>query len=332
MIYTKMKKSEVQKSRSKLKQRGIALITTLLISGIAAVIATRTTLEYQSSIKRTTNIVGSDQGLLYIYSVENWIIRVLNKDASRSTADFPGEDWTSSVAGLPIEGGSIAGSLTDEGARYNINNIIDGEGKVIAAEFERLVRLLELLDIPLTLADSIADWMDSDNNARQNGAEDSTYSSLDPPYRAANQKLVDVSELRLVSGMRSNYYNRLKKHLTALPVATAVNANFANAKTLMMLDEAINADMVREVILRQNKQDAFKSQGALVQFMQGFSDDANLSSRLPDTVINTQTQFFRLAVTVNYNESQTRAVSIIQRKDANQIRVVSRILGAWVDD
>ncbi len=314
------------------KKAGFALITVMLISGIAALIAAKTTLDNQNAIRSTTNIIGSDQGLLYVYSVENWVFHFLAKDARESSADFPGEDWTTSVPPLPIEGGNVSGTLTDATARYNINNLIDKDGKVIPAEYERLARLLELLSLPSALADTITDWMDANGSARRYGAEDSSYSSLNPPYRTANQKLTDISELRLVYGMKPKYYNALKQHLTVLPLPTPVNANFANDKTLRMLDKGINAEVASEVIRKQNKKEAFRQYQTLAQTMQSFSEDPDLGKRINNKIINTATQFFRLETVVNYNDTQTRAISIIQRTNDKEIKVIYRILGAWADD
>ncbi len=309
--------------------KGVALITTMLIAAIAAIIAAKATTSYDSTVRRTTNIIGSDQGLLYIYSIEDWVKHILAKDARKSVADFPGEDWTIHIPLLPIEGGSASGKITDETAKYNINNLLDDKGMVDKVAFERLQRLVIDLELPGSLAEAIADWIDSDTNPRRAGAEDSFYLSRNPPYRSANQAFTDISELRLVAGVTPSNYRKLTQHLTALPLRTSINANFANASVLGMLDESLNADIVSAIRKRQNKKDAFKSHAELLQQINSLSDDAKLSSRLPATDINTSTQFFRLELSVNYNGAQTSAVSIIQRKSATQIRVIYRILGAW---
>ena len=74
-------------------------------------------------------------------------------------------------------------------------------GKTDVIELEHFRRLLAILDLSPGLADALADWIDADGVPQPNdGAEDSYYGSLQPPYLAANRPLTDLSELALVRG------------------------------------------------------------------------------------------------------------------------------------
>lgn len=57
------------------------------------------------------------------------------------------------------------------------------------------------------LTESLLDWMDADDEERENGAETSTYAQEDPPYRAPNRPLRDFEELRLVEGFRELFFD-----------------------------------------------------------------------------------------------------------------------------
>jgi len=52
----------------------------------------------------------------------------------------------------------------------------------------------------LTVLDSLADWRDSDDMHRLNGAESEYYESLDDPYIARNGRIEDPSEFFLIKG------------------------------------------------------------------------------------------------------------------------------------
>src|SRR5262249_3878374 len=61
--------------------------------------------------------------------------------------------------------------------------------------------LLQLPNMTEDVANSILDWLDPDDDPRENGAESETYSGMSPPYRAKNGPLDSVEELLLVKGV-----------------------------------------------------------------------------------------------------------------------------------
>jgi general secretion pathway protein K len=85
------------------------------------------------------------------------------------------------------------------------------------------------------LINAVLDWMDSDSEARPGGAEDIDYLQLPTPYRAANQKMTSVDELRLVRGFTPEMVEKLRPFLAALPTATDINVNTAPPEVLSAL-------------------------------------------------------------------------------------------------
>ncbi|MDA4567997.1 general secretion pathway protein GspK, partial [Escherichia coli] len=76
------------------------------------------------------------------------------------------------------------------------------------------------------LVDALADWLDSDSDARLQGAESAQYLRQQPPRLAANQPMLDTSELNLLlepDAARERRYPML----CALPQTTGwrLNAN-----------------------------------------------------------------------------------------------------------
>jgi len=88
------------------------------------------------------------------------------------------------------------------------------------------------------------DWIDPDESAEYNGAEDDAYTSEQPPYRAANFWFTSVSELRSVRGVTPEIYAALAPHLAALPVTpgqrTKLNLNTATIPVYMSLGEDVS--------------------------------------------------------------------------------------------
>jgi DNA uptake protein ComE-like DNA-binding protein len=61
--------------------------------------------------------------------------------------------------------------------------------------------LTRLPGMTLEIADAILDWIDSDDEPREYGAEIDYYSSIDPPYRPRNGPIGSVDELLMVRGV-----------------------------------------------------------------------------------------------------------------------------------
>lgn len=320
----------IQKSNTN-KSQGVALITVLLLTAIIAVVASKITTDKNRVINRTIKLISSDQGILSIWSIENFVKIILAKDATDSTADFPGEKWTINAT-IPVDNGLISGQLLDETAKYNLNNILQ-KGALVHDEADRVLNLFRNLEIPNPeeLISAIIDYMDKDSDIYRaippyRGAEDGYYTTQNPPYRTANRPLFDLTEIKLVREMNREIYDKISPYLTALPQATSINANFAPKQVLMMLDTRITSITADEIIKRQNKKDAFKSYNSLIGFIQSYISDSSIGKALSAGVINVQTGYFRLNMTSNLSGTITNSTSLIKRDKETSV-VVQRVFG-----
>lgn len=91
------------------------------------------------------------------------------------------------------EGGRFG--LEDESGRLNLNTLIVAETREKDAGRNQLLALPGMTE---SIADSILDWMDEDDQSRALGAEADYYSSLDPPYAPPNGPFSTIEQLLLV--------------------------------------------------------------------------------------------------------------------------------------
>ncbi len=91
--------------------------------------------------------------------------------------------------------GGIRCGLENESSRLNLNTVLlaDSSGEGAARKL-----LMTLPGMTETIADSILDWIDSDDEPRMLGAERNYYSTLSPPYAPRNGSLGSIEELLLV--------------------------------------------------------------------------------------------------------------------------------------
>lgn len=89
--------------------------------------------------------------------------------------------------------------ITSEGGRILVSTLDDGHF------IETLTRLFILWGLDATsasiAADSLADWVDEDGEARPNGAESEYYSALGYPGFPANEAFTSLEQMLLVRGM-----------------------------------------------------------------------------------------------------------------------------------
>ncbi len=214
---------------SALRQRGVAAVTALLIVAVAASAATLMLAQQSAMLDQAMLVASRAQADVYAQAGLDWARGVLLQDGKSGSNDNLGEGWAQPIAGMPIERAVVAGSITDEQGRFNLNNVINGNAR---SEPDILVlrRLLALAALPPDLADAVVDWIDGDDDlASGSGAENAYYLSLPRPYRAANAPMVQVDELYRVRGFDAAAVARLRPYVTALRERTTLNVNTAPA-------------------------------------------------------------------------------------------------------
>ena len=224
----------------RMQYRGVALITALLITALAGSVAAGLSWDNALDVRRTMVMLYRDQAIQVAVGSEGWVRGILRDDQLESTNDHLGEVWATQIPALPIDAeavqGQIWGQIEDLQGRFNVNNLIDGNGEIDVAVLQQFERLLEALALDPRIAGNVADWLDADQvESIPYGAEDPLYSGFTPAYRTADRRIVSVSELAAVEGVDRESFEILLPHVTALPGRTALNVNTASAPLLQSL-------------------------------------------------------------------------------------------------
>jgi len=298
------------------QQRGVALVTALLVVAIATVAAIAMASRQQLDIRRTGSLLHGEQAWAYAVGAENWAVVVLRRDREDSKIDTLGEDWSTQPPVSFVEGGSIIGRLIDLQSRFNVNNLVSGGGANVG-NIDYYKRLLRLLDLEEELAEALVDWIDTDINVRfPDGAEDENYLLLETPYRVSNRPLADISELRLVKGYTAEVVARLQPYLVALPEPTPININTADAVLLAALDADLGLSD-GEALVEARGEDGYES-------VASFMDQPALNAKqVDDSLLSVETQWFLMVSQADIGQGRARLASLIQRTD-DALRVVRR--------
>ena len=129
-----------------------------------------------------------------LYGNANLFQGVLVNDDSMASARGR---FTVVAPDLTTEGyyGGMRYGLENESARLNLNTILFADQTEEGASRKLLLALPGMTE---SIADAILDWLDSDNDSRQLGAERDYYASLSHAYAPRNGPLGSIEELLLV--------------------------------------------------------------------------------------------------------------------------------------
>lgn len=305
------------------RQRGVALITAVLIVALATILATQIGFDSALEQRRSSTTLLLDQAFLVGLGAEAWAASYLKDDRENSEQDHLGERWATPIPPIPIEGGTIEGFIEDMQGRFNLNELVTAEGAVSPEGLREFQNLLAALELESKWAGILADWLDSDTQPSfPDGAEDDLYTSQAPPYRAANGPITSVSELLALPGFDLERYRRLRPYVSALPIGTRINLCTAPGAVIDALSDGTKEFSVDpESLARQREERCFPTSEDL---RAAFGDDAfnRIAGRVEE-----KSSFFRLTALVSIGTTQMSLYSLLQRDTSGVVRPVLRSLG-----
>jgi general secretion pathway protein K len=223
--------------RVKRSERGAALLAVLVLVAITGAIAAASLEKLRLSRALAGNVVAVDQARHFAMAAEQLALLIVDDlvTQNRSRTSLAG-GWNGGVRRVPMPGGGlIEARLRDGGNCFNVNSVVEGSPRINLRRrqtgVDQFVGLMLLRGVPepdaVRIAEAAADWADTDGDPSPGGAEDGAYAAGAQPYRTGNTLFADPSELRVLTGMRPEYYGRLRPYLCALPSAelSPININ-----------------------------------------------------------------------------------------------------------
>ena len=293
------------------QQRGVALITAILIMALATTLVF--TLEWDNSLdlRRTYVAIYREEGIQAALGAETWVRNILLDDLNNSTTDHLDEIWATEIPGLPIESdsiqGQIFGQVEDLQGRFNINNLVDASGEVDPVSLNQFTRLLSALGIDPRFAGITADWLDSNEvEGIPDGAEDPLYTGMLPPYRTANQIITSTSELAALDGIDKATLDTLLPHIYAAPGRQPINVNTATGPVLQSLGDNISGADVESLF-------AEREDGGFANIQTSFATIIDPDLQQQGNAIAETSEFFQLKVIVQIDTVRITYFSVLNR-------------------
>ncbi|WP_326489757.1 type II secretion system minor pseudopilin GspK [Paraburkholderia sp. ZP32-5] len=239
------------------RQRGIAIVTVLLVVALAAALAASVLWRQHVATHDVENQRLATQGLWVERAAVEWARATVREDARSSNVTYVGQAWSSPVSEvqlvdlLPRDAAAVNGELArawisgqveDAQAKFNVMNIVArvSPGQPYAAYGPGVLayrRLLSGLGLSPALAQQTADYL---------------VDSL-RPTRGGNWPLqpVTLADLARIPGYDAHTVETLAPYATILPDQTTVNANTAAEPALMAAIPTLSHTQAQRLVERR---------------------------------------------------------------------------------
>lgn len=316
------------------KQRGVALITAILVMAIATTAAVQMVYRQQLDIRRTQNVLAHDQAYTAALAAEGVIRLVLTRSIAKSKRPIRQEDLdqvSAKFRDFSYWGVNFSLQVQDLQGRFNLNNLV-ADGKASEPHVKQLRRLAGLVggdDVSIKLNgnytdldQALVDWIDGNVQAQiPGGAEDDFYSRTVGRYRTANQPMAGASELRLVLQMHTGnktklaetWYRALRPYVTALPRDTTVNVNAASPEILAsLLPDGSMKDA--EQAVEERRKEAYTGVDDFLKRNPAFDTD-----KLDPSMLGTESDFYLAVVHTRMARANVTLYSVLQRGGSGEL-------------
>jgi general secretion pathway protein K len=286
------------------RESGIAALTAILIVAVAASAATMMLSQQSAMLDQTMLVASRAQAEQYAVAGLDWARGVLAQDARSSAVDSLDEGWARPIVGLPVERAVVAGAITDEQGKVNLNNLVEGIRRS-EPHIQLFRNLLSALDLSPELAEPVVEWM------LPNGS-DSYYLSLPRPYRSARGPISQVDELYRIRGFDARIVQRLRPYVTALPERTKLNANTANERVLAAAF-GNNAGKIAGLMAERRKKPFETAQA----FQQRLGQE-NLTAVIAANDFDVKSGWFSVLVRVQQDDVILGTEALVKREDTSR--------------
>ena len=335
----------MQRSATRGRQAGVALIIALILVALAAILATKLSFDGFMERQRTVGVLAGDQAMQFALGAEALAADILTQQTSNPTLVTLADPWAQPTQPLPItpqsdpEGepiGTLQGSLEDMQGRFNLNNLghftkapagnsVAAAATPDPAPLLQFQRLLVAVGLEPKWAQMAQDWIsaNSGGNGLQAATGDSVYTQQSPPYRAGQYPMTSPSELMNLPGFGYERYRKIAPYVTALPdAATPINICTAPAVVLESLADNLNGELGNaDSLANGRKSGCFPD-------MKTFSNivGAKTAQALGQT-IGTTSVYFRLTTRVTLGTSEFTLYSLLWRTQGGKVTPLLRSFG-----
>jgi general secretion pathway protein K len=315
-------------TRSLGTQRGVALLSVLLIVAIVSALLYHLLDRHSLVVAQTRQALAGNQALSYALGAEAYARQLLVEDwtdVETRAFDALTEAWAQPLQPFEIDGGHLEVWIEDLEGRFNLNSLAAGDA---GRSLQRLRELFAAAGVQPELADAWKDWVDADADVTGFGAEDGEYLMAEPPHRTPNQRAADASELMWLAALDAESYAKLEPLVVALPDSKLrINVNTANAPTLTALSSRIPLTRAEALVESPREYTSMQAATAEIPELTDAADSATVTSTYFEIHARAEIGGSRADLTsIVYRDPQSGTITLLERDLGT--RFVSRFVPA----
>jgi general secretion pathway protein K len=231
-------------------------VTALLIVTLATTVVAGLYVRENVTVRSVENRLALSQTRWIERAALDWAKVILRADARGGLVDHLGEPWAVPVAetkldetvtaGAKISDSSrsamLAGQIIDAQSRLNLTSLAQA-GQPVQAQVVAFRKLLGLIDLPESLAESVAARVARSQPRMVDGK----------PVAAVELPLIRLSDLMAMPGFDAAAIERLAPFAIVLPIPTLVNVNTAPAEVIAAMVEGLDLAGARRFVAKRER-------------------------------------------------------------------------------
>ncbi|MGK5024898.1 type II secretion system minor pseudopilin GspK [Janthinobacterium sp. RB2R34] len=301
------------------RQRGVAVITALLLTALAITVVA--SLFWQQQVQ--------------VRSMENQRQRLQTQWAMRGMVDFarfwlrqdnPSLTALDGIWATPIEearlddyvdrekvemekfDATVSGRALDAQARFNLTNLVDITGAPSPGQLQAYQRLLGNLQLDSGLARATADAVARARpkaRATPDGGDKKTDTSSGSGGSSEPVAMTQIEDLLAVPGYTPQVIEKLRDYVIVLPQVTAVNVNTASAEVLAAVTDMSVSEA--SALTLSNPRKKFVDQA-------NFLNNINGKKQIDGVLLDVKSQYFLTVIRVRLDRAALDAQALVWRQ------------------
>ena len=295
------------------RARGAALVVAMLLTALGAAVAAQMIVPLSGWLEREYRARDTQASYTLADAASSWALTVLAGDLRLGPVDHYGELWATPLSPTPVEGGTIAGQITDLQARFTLNNIAP-RGVKSPANVTLAKALFTQAGLNANLVDTLADALDRDEVTDEGQSERQRYGRA--LRNAPLSRLADLLELPGYTDAMVQSLAATSSTIVVLPEASPVNVNTASRNLIAAAFPAASSEAIDRALLRRAQQ----------PFVNGNDLAGLLGQPSLEGVFSANTQYFAVEAVIRFERAHHRVQLRIARPPAARPTVISRII------
>jgi general secretion pathway protein K len=246
------------------RQKGVAVITALLLTTLAVTIVASLFWQQQVQVRSMENQRLHLQIQWILRGTLDWTKLILQQDGrDNSTYTSLQHVWAVPVANTRIDqyidrervqgevfDASLSGQIIDANSRFNLTNLATA-GVVSTASVEAFKKLLTQLRLDPGLATTAAQFVAAGQTRAVVPPADGTPAAAVAPVK--QMKTIELEDLLDIQGFTPEAVETLRKYTVVLPERTLVNVNTASAEVISAMIPALSLSEAQALVVQRDR-------------------------------------------------------------------------------